>query len=462
MSWHLSSFSEILMISRTRRHTTTHRRTTLSPRRSTSLFLFSGPLLMKRVRIQRWGSQFLASRASPRLSCPCQTLFHHPSFPQQTHNRRPQSTQATRLPPLSDFLEPSQSEPTPSIPPEPESLPSPPPSAALSSAKLAALHARLSLPPRFPLQTLARTLIHQSADPNPAFNNSSLSQLGTNLLGYYTAEHLMCHYPRLPMSVLFAAQAAYVGPQALAQICKEWGVESVAEPGGEVDPGLLQFRSIPAGASLPSTSQGAKTGRPNAERSHWNTSTTSKIIYDDQFGSPQPPPTPSTSSPNRHELQPPVPLETASASFIRALIGATYLHCGAPTTHRFYTSHFLSRHLSLPSLFDFRIPTRDLSRLCAREGFEPPVARLESETGRKSRHPVFVVGVYSGADKLGEGTGASLNEARVRASAAALKSWYLYRPLEVCVPSAVEVGMGQGGGKGKWRPNLVDLGEVIT
>lgn len=71
---------------------------------------------------------------------------------------------------------------------------------------------------------------------------------------------------------------------------------------------------------------------------------------------------------------------------------------------------------------------------------------------------MFVVAVYSGGDKLGEGAGASLDEARVRAAAAALKAWYLYRPLDVVVPSAVEGGVGGV----EWKPNVVDVGEVVV
>jgi dsRNA-specific ribonuclease len=153
-------------------------------------------------------------------------------------------------------------------------------------------------------------------------------------------------------------------------------------------------------------------------------------------------------------------VETASATFIRALCGALYLHAGSPAAKHFHAQHILSRHLPLHTLFHFSHPTRDLSRLCLREGFEPPVARLISETGRHSRTPVFVVGVFSGDDKLGEGAGSSLNEGRVRAAAAALRSWYLYSPGEgeVVLPSDVE-----GGAKGKkWRAQMVDMGEVVT
>lgn len=40
--------------------------------------------------------------------------------------------------------------------------------------------------------------------------------------------------------------------------------------------------------------------------------------------------------------------------------------------------------------------------------------RLLKETGRHSISPIFVVGVYSGADKLGEGFGSSLKMAEYR------------------------------------------------
>lgn len=111
----------------------------------------------------------------------------------------------------------------------------------------------------------------------------------------------------------------------------------------------------------------------------------------------------------------------------------------------------------MASLIAFRTPTKDLSRLCAREGFESPVARILSETGRLSRHPVFIVGVFSGRDKLGEGAGSSLDEARTRAAVAALKSWYLYSPLEWRLPSDAE----EPGAK-PWTSQHVDMGDIVV
>ena len=120
-------------------------------------------------------------------------------------------------------------------------------------------------------------------------------------------------------------------------------------------------------------------------------------------------------------------------------------------------SHVLSRKLEFHRLFRFQLPTRELAKLCAREGFEAPVARLLSETGRKSRTPVFVVGIYSGRDKLGEGAGPSLNSARKLASMNALKAWYCYSPgQKPRVPS----DMMEEGAK-SWTPPHIDIGEIV-
>lgn len=295
-----------------------------------------------------------------------------------------------------------------------------------------------------------------SADPNPKFNNESLASLGQELLAYYTSEHLICTFPRLPMTVVQAAMYAYVGPKSLSAMAREWGVELAAAPGGEVDAGVLQFKRVDPGSEVgldPSA-----TTRPRANV--WRKSISSGVVYDDIFGDPAkkaiPPSAVDPRIPDPKTVKG-VTAEEASATFVRALMGAVYLHAGRPAAKRFFREHFLSRHLDISKLFQFVQPTRDLGRLCAREGFEHPVARIISETGRLSRHPVYVVGIFSGKDKLGEGTGGSLAEARTRAAVAALKGWYLYSPLQVRVPSSTEEE-----GAEPWKPVYVDLGEVIV
>lgn len=297
-----------------------------------------------------------------------------------------------------------------------------------------------------------------SADSNANFNNESLATLGNDLLTYYTSEHLICTYPRLPMAVIFAAMFAYVGPRTLTAMTREWGVEHAAVPGGEVDPGLLQFKRVEPGTDLDAEPLTGTT-RPNDHQRSWRKGLSSRVVYDDEFGEPvKAAANPSsTKSGSARQNVSGVSVEQASATFVQAVMGAIYLHAGRPAAKRFFEQHILSRHLNISELFNFSEPARDLARLCAREGFERPVAKIISETGRKSRHPVFVVGIYSGEDKLGEGYGASLNEARVRAAVAALKGWYLYSPLNVRVPSSMEES-----GAPRWKPVYVDLGEVIV
>lgn len=55
------------------------------------------------------------------------------------------------------------------------------------------------------------------------------------------------------------------------------------------------------------------------------------------------------------------------------------------------------------------------------------LGRLLKETGRFSISPVYVVGIYSGSDQLGEGFGSSLKMAEYRAAEDALQRVYLTR-----------------------------------
>lgn len=250
---------------------------------------------------------------------------------------------------------------------------------------------------------------------------------------------------------------AYCGPKILGIMTREWGVEVAAEPGGEVDAGYLQCRWVERKDStgqptVPDVKEAGKI-RPNADKG-WRVGVSSRTVYDNQFGDEIKKQKPDGETRKQQE---PIPLEEACANFVNALVGAVYLHLGRRATKVFFTQHIMSRHLDVSKVFNFRQPSRDLSRLLAREGFESPVARIKSETGRASRHPVFVVGVYTDNQELGEGTGASLQEARFKAAVAALKSWYLYSPLESRVPSETL----ESGAK-KWEPLMVDMGEVIV
>jgi dsRNA-specific ribonuclease len=344
--------------------------------------------------------------------------------------------------------------------------PSPPAQEALKSAKLNSLHARLTLPVIFSLHTLARCLVDPTADSNPAFNNYSLSILGSDIAGFHVAEYLICKYPRIPMEVLFAAQKAFIGPESMKNIAEEWGVEPVAEPGGEVDPGYLQFRKqLKTEPTYEPTEEEKRLEqdrlsldpkwleeqRKTEKENHVARPT--RIMRWDMFGEN---PAEAKTLKNQ-DGQPVTTLERASSSFVNAVVGGLALHTGKSAARSFVQQHILSRKLDLSKLFSYAFPMKDLSNLCRREGWEEPIARIISETGRKSAHPVYVIGIFSGRDKLGEGAGGSIKEARLRAAVSALKSWYLYSPLQMTVPSDYEK---KGKDLENWKPNMVDPGEI--
>ncbi|KAK9422655.1 putative 54S ribosomal protein L3 [Seiridium unicorne] len=417
---------------------------------------------MKRVRI---ASRLLASAPRavriPRSThqLPLCSRRHASTIPEQ-NGVDPMSEINRQL--SEDAFEelPAEKDPQRSMP-----LPSPPPQKARNSAKLAALHARLSLSPKIPVETLARALIDPSADAHPKYNNTNLAFIGSALLQHHASEYLITKFPRLPMAILFAAMKGYVGSPVLHQVARAWGVESAAAPGEEVDPGLLQFDIEKA------TFRMTRWGYVRAEsaeiqRFKWRRGMSSRVMYDDAFGEMVPGQKSVSDNTgqfvidnerNNKEMFIKDFPQNAHANFVRALVGAVYLHCGRETAKSFIKSHFLSRRLDLENLFEFKLPTRELARLCAREDFEPPVARLESETGRLSRTPVYVVGIYSGRDKLGEGTGSDLDSGRVAAAINALKAWYLYSPGEVGVPSDTLADDAE-----PWKPAYVDIGEIIS
>lgn len=397
---------------------------------------------MKRLRLEKWGGQLLSPRTRPCCLRPppqCQLASMQQLRSQSSAAAGSQSI-------IVDGAEAEQEEETEAKPRRHPSSPfaSPSPKAARRSAKLAALHSRLALPQKLPLETVARALVDPSADPNPRFNNASLAQVGSSILSYHVSEYLICKYPRLPMSVLYAAQYAYCGPKTLNIIAQEWGVESAAAPGSEVDAGLLQYEKMAPGTKLPTAVAGTRKDKANYRRG-----ISSRVVYDDDFG----------------DLVKGAPADESSAqatedaysNFVKAVVGAVFLHGGRESAKNFVKQHVLSRHLEIASLFQFKEPVKELSVLCRREDFEYPVARLISETGRASRHPVYVVGIFSGEDKLGEGAGASLPEGRIRASVAALQAWYLYSPGNtVRVPSDMEKSSAK-----EWEPVHIDMGEVI-
>lgn len=293
-----------------------------------------------------------------------------------------------------------------------------PESTAEQSPQLAALHSRLRLPKQFSYSTLSQALNMDKF--GGLANNFGLSTLGKTFLSYYVSEHLLLKYPRLPMAVHNAAVDSFMGTEVLGEVGKSWGIE--VDRSSKLDKHLAQepeFMQYGRLRYLSERSKELKAGEPGVHE----LSAEELATVDNQ-----------TQAFVHRETE-------AYASAVRAIIGGLYTHCGEEATKSFIHSHFLSRKVPLQEMFQFSRPTRELARVCEKLGLNDPLEiRLIAETGRLSAHAVFVAGAFVGQEKLGEGVGSSLGEAKTRAVVNALISYYLYSPIsaegtEIKLPS---------------------------
>lgn len=284
-----------------------------------------------------------------------------------------------------------------------------------NSPPLITLHKRLNLPQEFSMSMLSRCLTCQSSElPNTTqpstilakretlfskdfCDNKGLNIFGKNILSYHVTNSILKKYPRLPTIVLNAAIAAYLSEHVLASIGKNWGIESerrtvmerflINEP-YDITLGKLRFYNNAMGKN-----DGIEL-----------------ISLKKQFNETK-----------------------AMALAVRSIIGSLWAvtHTTKPEmTFKFIDDHIISRKLDVSKMFMFEQPTRELAKLCEREGLERPISKLMAESGRLSKAPVFIVGAFSGKEKLGEGYGSSLKEAKARAATDALLKWYCYQPTE--------------------------------
>lgn len=210
----------------------------------------------------------------------------------------------------------------------------------------------------------------------------------------------MAKYPRLPTVVLNAAVDAYISQSVLASVGRSWGIE--LENSSVLD---RYLREEPIQVSL---------GKLRFFNNALKREDGVELITSHNFSE-----------------------DAAYALAVRSVIGAlwAYTHETDPTfAFRFIDDHILSRKLDVTRIFQFEQPARELAVLCRRENLSPPVSKLLAESGRLSKAPVFIVGVFSGAEKLGEGFGSSLKEAKARAATDALMKWYCYEPVQGQAP----------------------------
>lgn len=196
------------------------------------------------------------------------------------------------------------------------------------------------------------------------FHNGSMASLGNSLLGLIASEYLHLRYPNLPNRVLKAALSAYVGPTTLSDVAAELGI----------------------------TAQGIV---------RWDRDGKKGIIAQRTMS------------------------REAFADAMRAIVAVIFQEQGLTAARDFVHAKLLSRLIPIVDLLKFDNPKRSLSLLMRKLGKERPQSRLIAETGRLSINPIFVVGVWSGTEKLGEGTGSAIRMAEFRAAQDALRRFYL-------------------------------------
>lgn len=242
-----------------------------------------------------------------------------------------------------------------------------------------------------------KQLDNQYFDPTIIDSNESLAALGNTTLGLVASEYLHLRYPNLPNRVFKASLSAYVGPNTLADVATELGIAAK---------GVVRWNRSPPKSPV---------GRYAAN----DLSLVGQILS------------------KKTIIQNKLLSRDVHAEAMRSIIAIILQHQGLSAARTFVHTHLLSRSIDMLSLLKFNEPKRTLTELCRKLDKERPQSRLIAETGRLSINPVFVVGVYSGLEKLGEGTGSAIRMAEYRAAEDALRRFYLSeRPMgEISLPS---------------------------
>lgn len=238
---------------------------------------------------------------------------------------------------------------------------------AARSPQLVTLHSRLQLPSSYKLSTLARCLTCIKADRKYP-SNYGLSVFGKNLLTYYASEHFLMKYPRLPLSVHNNAVDSVLGDEALYVIGKNWGIEF------EETTELQKY--------LEDVPEEHVVGKLRFDPAEESIETNFSKVH----------------AASNYKLT----RQVAMASAVKSIIGGFYASTKSSTETKNFINNYLlrPRKVDMQALFEFLQPTRELAVLCRRQNLESPVSRLLSETGRVSKRPVFIVGVFSGTEKL--------------------------------------------------------------
>ncbi|KAI8339001.1 ribonuclease III domain-containing protein [Chlamydoabsidia padenii] len=223
--------------------------------------------------------------------------------------------------------------------------------------------------------TLSPELLQQAvthATFDATHNNQALAFLGKQTIYYYTMEYVHCKYPDMPVDAFKMVISAYTSSKSLTSLGRQLGLQHVM-----------------------------RWERPQ--------SVEDSVMNGQAY---------------------------AITSCINALVGAVYQTQGPEAAKKMVHDHIISnKQVDLLAAFRGMEAKRHLSALLVRSKKTAAVSRLLSETGRKSSSPVFVVGVFSDNEKLGEGFGSSLKMAEHRACRDALMRHYAQEQKDYILPS---------------------------
>ena len=228
-----------------------------------------------------------------------------------------------------------------------------------TDAALKAFSARSGID--LPSNVLLNALTHRSYKSQDD-SSERYKLMGRSALSYFVTESVMCQYPKLPEGACFSIVQSLIGGSACSSVGKQLGVTLV-----------MRWKNV----EEQKAEQFLKKRLAKKEE---------RVAAD--LGE-----------------------AAAVGSVVESLIGALHQETGAKSARNFIKAHFLSRSIDMDAHVDLYLKLQEprllLWRICKTKGLAPPVARLMKESGRLSVSPIFIVGMYSGVTKVGEGYGSS-------------------------------------------------------
>ncbi|CAG8559233.1 15499_t:CDS:2 [Funneliformis caledonium] len=253
---------------------------------------------------------------------------------------------------------------------------------------------------------LLQAVTHKSFTDTNLPSNKSFKELGNCAIQLYLTEYFHIKYPLLHTNYLKDVVEVYNGRSTLATLGHEIGLNYVVRWNKSTDVFSTPENDGQSESTDTNESQVAYKSR--------------KVTYT---------------------------IGRVVAQAVQAIVGALYLDKGPNSAQTFVHDHLLSREFAIQKLYDVKEPKRHLSALMkrlerdqpiSRHLYIPYIVRLLHEAGRKTKEPIFVIGTYSGTEKLAEGFGSSIKMAEHRAAKNALLNHYFKEIKDFTLPSTID------------------------